>query len=61
MLRLERQQPVRKPKEALKFFQWAYKNGDSMAAGLDYVAFPDAVKQRIMTSWSQVQGWNGGH
>jgi len=48
-------------KEALKFFEWAYKNGDQMAAGLDYVAFPDAVKQRIMTSWSQVQGWNGGH
>jgi phosphate transport system substrate-binding protein len=47
-------------KEALKFFEWAYKNGDEMAVGLDYVAFPDAVKQRIMTSWNQVQGWNGG-
>ncbi|HYK79833.1 MAG TPA: phosphate ABC transporter substrate-binding protein PstS [Micropepsaceae bacterium] len=47
-------------KAALKFFQWAYQNGDSMADGLDYVAFPDAVKQRIMASWSQVQGWNGG-
>ena len=29
-------------KEALKFFQWAYQNGDEMAASLDYVAFPDA-------------------
>jgi phosphate transport system substrate-binding protein len=47
-------------REALKFFQWAYKNGDQMAAGLDYVAFPDAVKQKVMASWSQVQGWNGG-
>jgi phosphate transport system substrate-binding protein len=47
-------------KEALKFFQWAYQNGDEMAASLDYVAFPDAVKQTFMTSWSQVQGWNGG-
>jgi phosphate transport system substrate-binding protein len=45
-------------KEALKFFQWAYKNGDQMASGLDYVPFPDAVKQRIMASWNQVQGWN---
>ncbi len=43
--------------EGLKFFQWSYKNGDSMAAGLDYVPFPDAVKQKIETSWSQVQGW----
>ena len=47
-------------KEALKFFQWAYQNGDGMAASLDYVAFPDAVKQTFMTSWNQVQGWNGG-
>jgi phosphate transport system substrate-binding protein len=47
-------------KEALKFFQWAYQNGDGMAASLDYVAFPGAVKQTFMTSWNQVQGWNGG-
>jgi phosphate transport system substrate-binding protein len=45
-------------KEALKFFQWAYKNGDQMAADLDYVPFPDTVKQKIMASWSQIQGWN---
>ena len=47
-------------KEALKFFEWAYKNGDPLAAGLDYVPFPDAVKQKIMASWSEVQGWNSG-
>jgi phosphate transport system substrate-binding protein len=47
-------------KEALKFFQWAYQNGDEMAASLDYVAFPQGVKQTFMTSWDQVQGWNGG-
>jgi phosphate transport system substrate-binding protein len=46
--------------EGLKFFQWSYKNGDSMAAGLDYVPFPDAVKQKITASWTQVKGWNGG-
>jgi phosphate transport system substrate-binding protein len=47
-------------KEALKFFAWAYKNGDQIAAGLDFVPFPDPVKQKIITSWDQVQGWNGG-
>src|SRR6201992_784900 len=26
--------------EALKFFDWAYKNGSEMAAGLDYVTLP---------------------
>jgi len=46
--------------EGLKFFQWSYKNGDQMASGLDYVPFPDAVKQKITASWTQVQGWNGG-
>jgi phosphate transport system substrate-binding protein len=47
-------------KEALKFFQWSFQNGDKMAADLDYVSFPGEVKQKIMATWSQVQGWNGG-
>jgi phosphate transport system substrate-binding protein len=47
-------------KEALKFFQWAYQNGDGMAASLDYVPFPQDVKQKIMASWAQVQGWTSG-
>ncbi len=47
-------------KEALKFFKWAYDNGDQMAASLDYVAFVPAVKQKIQQSWTQVEGWNGG-
>jgi phosphate transport system substrate-binding protein len=45
--------------EALKFFQWVFKNGDQMAAQLDFVAFPEPVKQRVVASWSQVQGWSG--
>jgi phosphate transport system substrate-binding protein len=47
-------------KEALKFFQWAFKNGDAAAASLDYVAFPDTLKQKFMASWQDVQGWNSG-
>jgi phosphate transport system substrate-binding protein len=47
-------------REALKFFQWAYQNGDAAAAGLDYVPFPADVKQKFVASWNQVQGWNGG-
>jgi hypothetical protein len=31
-----------------------------MAADLDFVAFPEPVKQKIIASWSQVQGWTGG-
>ena len=29
-------------KEVLKFFDWAYTNGDKMAEELDYVPMPDA-------------------
>jgi phosphate transport system substrate-binding protein len=45
--------------EGLKFFQWSFKNGDQIAASLDYVPFPDSVKQKIESSWAQVQGWSG--
>ena len=30
-------------REVLKFFDWAYKNGDKMADELDYVPMPDPV------------------
>ena len=43
--------------EGLKFFQWSFKNGDQIAASLDYVPFPEGVKQKIESSWGQVQGW----
>ncbi|HXU92797.1 MAG TPA: phosphate ABC transporter substrate-binding protein PstS [Gallionella sp.] len=38
-------------KEVLKFFDWAYTNGDKMAADLDYVPLPDSVKKMIRDSW----------
>ena len=39
---------------ALKFFDWAYNNGDKMADDLDYVPMPDAVKAAIRQSWSKI-------
>jgi len=44
---------------ALKFFDWAYANGDKAAADLDYVPFPDNVKSVIRTSWGKVTGADG--
>ena len=44
--------------EALKFFKWAYANGDKMAIDLDYIPLPDSVVQKIQASWKQVQGVN---
>lgn len=36
----------------LKFFDWAYKNGDKTAADLDYVSLPDSVKDLIRAEWT---------
>ncbi len=44
-----------KPAEAaatLKFFDWAYKNGDKTADDLDYVPMPANVKQQIEKLWA---------
>ena len=38
-------------KEVLKFFEWAYANGDKMAESLDYVPMPDSVVKLIDTAW----------
>jgi phosphate transport system substrate-binding protein len=40
-----------KGKEVLKFFDWAYKNGDAAAAELDYVPMPDVVTKQVQDAW----------
>jgi phosphate transport system substrate-binding protein len=41
--------------EALKFFDWSFKNGKQMAADLDYVALPDGLTRQIRERvWSQI-------
>ena len=40
-----------KAKEVLKFFDWALKSGQKLAAELDYVPMPDNVVQLIETTW----------
>lgn len=44
---------------ALKFFSWAYANGDKMADDLDYVPMPASVKAAIEKSWSQIKDASG--
>lgn len=38
--------------EAMKFFDWAFKNGGAMAAELDYVAMPNNVTDQIRKAWA---------
>ena len=52
-----------KPAQAaatLKFFEWAYKNGDQTADSLDYVPMPAAVKSQVEKLWTaQVKDASG--
>ena len=40
-----------KAKEVLKFFEWAYQNGDAMALELDYIPMPDDVVKLVQSAW----------
>ena len=47
-------------KEALAFFDWAYKNGDAAAQQLDYVPMPAPVKAMMRKQWAaQIKGADG--
>jgi len=37
--------------EVLKFFDWAFKNGDAAAVELDYVPLPDSVTKLVADAW----------
>ena len=41
--------------EALKFFDWAYKDGSQMALQLNYVPLPANVQNLIRTSWKEIK------
>jgi phosphate transport system substrate-binding protein len=51
-----------KPAQAaasLKFFSWAYKNGDKTADEMDYVPMPASVKTAIEKSWNDIKDASG--
>lgn len=47
-----KQDNAEKGAAALKFFDWAYTNGDKAASDLDYVSLPAPVKERIRALWT---------
>lgn len=40
---------------ALKFFDWAYQQGDETAGSLDYVPMPSSVKDVIRAAWGDIK------
>ncbi len=46
--------------EVLKFFDWAYRNGDKMADALHYVPMPDNVVKLVEETWKkEIKGAKG--
>ena len=43
----------------LKFFDWAYSNGDAMSNDLTYVPMPDDVKAIVRESWANIKDASG--
>ncbi len=41
-------------KKVIKFFNWAFKNGDKTAQMLGYVPLPKSVKDKVMDYWKSV-------
>jgi phosphate transport system substrate-binding protein len=53
------EQPDR-AREVLKFFDWAYADGDKLAMDLDYVPLPDSVVKLIQGTWkTQIKDASG--
>jgi phosphate transport system substrate-binding protein len=44
---------------SLKFFEWAFNNGDKMASELEYVPLPDAVKNLVRGAWGDIKDASG--
>jgi phosphate transport system substrate-binding protein len=45
--------------DALKFFDWAYKNGAKEAEALDYVPLPEATIALIRKAWGDIKSADG--
>ena len=53
------QQNPEAARRVLEFFNWAYENGDQMAAQLDYIPMPDTVVKLIRQQWKEIKGPDG--
>jgi phosphate transport system substrate-binding protein len=58
MMHTRQEKPVQAA-ATLEFFAWAYKDGDKLAADLDYVPMPQSVKDIIIQSWQGIRDTSG--
>ena len=58
----KKQRNIAKGKEILRFFDWAFKNGDNLATELDFAALPDPLVEKIRTAWqTNIKDSSGEH
>lgn len=50
---------VESARNAMKFFDWAYRNGDEAAAALGFVPLPDPVTTAVRGAWKAVKAPDG--
>jgi phosphate transport system substrate-binding protein len=48
-----------KSQAAIKFFEWAFTNGDKLALDLEYVPLPAPVKAQVRASWKGIVDTTG--
>jgi phosphate transport system substrate-binding protein len=48
------QEDLKTGRGVLRFFDWAFREGDATAAQLDYVPLPKSVKDRVRAQWAAV-------
>ncbi len=53
ILMYKAQEQAERAKEVLRFFDWAYADGNKLAIDLDYVPLPDSVVKMIQSSWKK--------
>jgi len=41
-----------KARNVMRFFDWAYKNGDQLAKDLEYIPLPNTVKEAVRAAWA---------
>jgi phosphate transport system substrate-binding protein len=52
------QDPAR-TRNVLRFFDWAFKNGDPIADELVYIPLPASTKDKVRAAWAQRLGYSG--
>jgi phosphate transport system substrate-binding protein len=53
ILMYKAQETAERAKQVLRFFDWAYTDGNKLAMDLDYVPLPDSVVKMIQSSWKK--------